>query len=534
MIKPNNRLHNRQIHPYGFKAINIRIGKQQGNVYPVRYSLMRRLGNVISAIFICLMVSFFIYGYSNMCSNTDFRANKAVGLHKAPGNSSIDNNLHTLQQMATKNGSVRLIVGLRAAFSPEGVLNANNIALQRKEIAALQSTVLEKIASLKTHQTTLKLFAIIPFMAVEVNPAELDALSKLKEIASIEEDRIARAADAGSVAVTGSSTAWSMGFSGMGQSIAILDSGVDKLHPFLSGKVIAEGCYSSSSIVDGASSLCPGGVAQSTATGSAMPYSGACPAGACGHGTAVAGIAAGTNTAFSGIAKDATLIAIQVFTRFDSVVNCGSATPCVLTYTSDQILGLQQVYALRNTYSIAAVNMSLGGGRYFSQATCDTSNAPIKAIIDTLRSVNIPTIAASGNDGFVDSITAPACISSAISVGATFSLANYNNNCAGNNIGMSNIDSILCESNSVSFLSLLAPGAVITSSIPGGTYLSWYGTSMAAPQVAGAWAIMKQKSLNLTVSAGLGALLLTGIPITDPRNNIVKPRIQVDTVLNSI
>jgi subtilisin family serine protease len=216
------------------------------------------------------------------------------------------------------------------------------------------------------------------------------------------------------------------------------------------------------------------------------------------------------------------------------VVNCGSTTPCVLTYTSDQILGLEQVYALRNTYNIAAVNMSLGGGRYFSQATCDATNAAIKSIIDTLRSVNIPTIIASGNNGFVDSMDAPACISSAISVGATFSLPNYNNNCAGNNVSISSIDSILCESNSAPFINLLAPGAVITSSVPGGDYLSWYGTSMAAPQVAGAWAIMKQKKFNLTVSDGLGALTLTGVPITDPRNNLIKPRIQVNAVLNAI
>jgi subtilisin family serine protease len=443
-------------------------------------------------------------------------------------------NMAALQQLAAKHGSVRLIIGVRVAITPEGALNAENITLQRKEIATMQSAVLHKIASLNNHQTKPKLFAIIPFMAMEANPDELLALSKLNEVVFIEEDRVAKLADAGSVAVTGSSIAWSMGFSGMAQSIAILDSGVDKFHPFLAGKVVSEACFSTNNAADGATSLCLGGVAQSTANDSAMPYAGACPAGACGHGTAVAGIAAGTNATFTGIAKDAVLIAIQVFSRFDSVINCGSATPCVLTYTSDQILGLEQVYALRNTYNIAAVNMSLGGGRYFSQATCDATNAAIKAIIDTLRSVNIPTIIASGNDGFIDSMDAPACISSAISVGATFSLPNYNNHCAGNNISISSIDSILCESNSAPFINLLAPGAVITSSIPGGDYLSWYGTSMAAPQVAGAWAIMKQKKFNLTVSDGLGALTLTGVPITDPRNNLVKPRIQVDTVLNAI
>jgi subtilisin family serine protease len=248
----------------------------------------------------------------------------------------------------------------------------------------------------------------------------------------------------------------------------------------------------------------------------------------------VAGIAAGTNATFSGVAPSATLIAIQVFSRFDSITNCGSSTPCALTYTSDQILGLQQVYALSSTYHIAAVNMSVGAGQFSSQSACDSGNASIKAIIDTLSSVNIPTIAASGNDGYTNSLAAPACISSAISVGSTFDLAGYSNNCAGNNLGVSSVDAILCESDSASFLKLLAPGAEITSSIPGGAYQAWYGTSMAAPQVSGAWAILKQKNTNLTIAAGLNALSSTGVLITDPRNNIVKPRIQINAALNTI
>jgi subtilisin family serine protease len=452
----------------------------------------------------------------------------------ASGDPAVAKILNTLRLQAANNGSVRLIVGVRAAFAPEGMMSASNVGQQRDQIAMVQSAVLNQVVSLQQKLATSKLFPTIPFMAIEASPSELDALVGLSEITSIEEDRLAVASDAQSDSLMGATTAWDSGFTGAGQTIAILDSGVDKTHPFLTGKVVSEACYSSNFAADGATSVCPGGVTQSTAAGSAMPYSGTCPAGACDHGTVVAGIAAGTNASFSGVAKNASLIAIQVFSRFDSVGNCGSATPCTMTYTSDQIMGLQQVYALRNTFNIAAVNMSLGGGQNFSQSTCDASNISIKAAIDLLRSVNIPTIIASGNDGFSNSIAAPACISSAISVGATFDVAGYNNNCAGNNLGISSIDSILCESDSASFLNLLAPGAEITSSIPGGGYSAWYGTSMAAPQIAGAWAIMKQKNASLTVAAGLNAMSSTGVPITDPRNSIVKPRIQISAALNAI
>ena len=38
--------------------------------------------------------------------------------------------------------------------------------------------------------------------------------------------------------------AWSVGTSGSGQVVAIVDSGVERAHPFLSGKVVAEACFS--------------------------------------------------------------------------------------------------------------------------------------------------------------------------------------------------------------------------------------------------------------------------------------------------
>src|SRR5207237_2875363 len=123
-----------------------------------------------------------------------------------------------------------------------------------------------------------------------------------------------------------------------------------------------------------------------------------------------------------------------------------------------------------------AVNISLGNGRYFDQASCDAANLSRKAAIDNLRAAGIATVAAAGNDVHRDSLIAPACISSAVSVGAT-----------------NKADLIASFSNTAPFLSLLAPGAGIVSSVPGSgvSVGTTSGASMAAPHVAAASAPRK-------------------------------------------
>jgi ABC-type cobalamin/Fe3+-siderophores transport system ATPase subunit len=80
------------------------------------------------------------------------------------------------------------------------------------------------------------------------------------------------------------------------------------------------------------------------------------------------------------------------------------------------------------------------------------------------------------------------------------------------------LDQVSSFSNSDTFLSLLAPGQWISSSIPGSGFQNFQGTSMAAPHVTGAWAVLKQRSPGASVSTVLGALQSTGLPVTDARN----------------
>jgi hypothetical protein len=56
---------------------------------------------------------------------------------------------------------------------------------------------------------------------------------------------------------------------------------------------------------------------------------------------------------------------------------------------------------------------------------------------------------------------------------------------------------------------------------------------MATPHVAGAWAILKQKRPTATVDEVLTTLKVTGVPITDPTNDVTTPRIQVNTALEA-
>ena len=410
----------------------------------------------------------------------------------------------TLIAKAQTHGRLRVITHLRTTYQAEGGLaSAQEVQKQRATIAGLQNNLLASLAY--DNVRSVKRFKYVPYLAMEVDSTALAKLQASPEVIDVFEDIPLPPALSESVPLIGADAGWAAGYAGAGQTIAILDTGIDKTHPLLAGKVVAEACFSSNFPTDTATSVCLDGAPELIDSDAGLP----CSATGCDHGTHVAGIAAG----HSGVAKEASLIAVQVFSQFSSAELCaqmGYPAPCVLTYTSDQLKGLEYVYELRSNFAIAAVNMSLGGGKFI--AACDDN--PLKFIIDNLRSAGIATIIASGNAGFIDGIGEPACISSAVSVGAT-----------------DKFDGVGGFSNSADFLSLLAPGVAIHSSVPGGEFQSKNGTSMAAPHVAGVWAVLKSKAPEAGVDAILATLTTTGVPVTDYRNGITKPRIQVDRAL---
>jgi subtilisin len=395
-------------------------------------------------------------------------------------------------------------VRLRTDFVPEGRLDRAEVADQRDEIVSAQAGLQENLQG--TEYQTLREYETIPYIALEVSPQALQAIQRSSLATDIVEDRLDEAyldesatKDLDSTNLAQSTplvqapTMWASGFTGSGQIVAVLDTGVDSAHPFLAGKVVEEACFTSNRAAG--SGNCPNGTSTQTGAGSGVPCTFA--ASGCRHGTHVAGIAAGQGSSFSGVARGANIMSVQVFSRFTGS-NCIGAGEdlCALSWTSDQIAGLERVFLLRTTRTFSSVNMSLGGGRFFSN--CDTDAR--KPIIDNLRSAGIVTVISSGNSGFTDSMGAPACISSAVSVVST-----------------TKSDTVSSFSNSASFLSLLAPGESINSSVPGGGFAFFNGTSMAAPHVAGAWALLKEHTPSASVNTLLSNLQSTGLPVTDTR-----------------
>jgi subtilisin family serine protease len=431
--------------------------------------------------------------------------------------------LTALRATAAESGRVSVIVGLRVPFAAEGLLASRDKAEQRAEIAAATSAVRARFdASIRRSPQAIRSFETIPFMSLEVTPEELERLAADPDVISLSKNLQFRPSLAQSVPMIQGDQAHEAGFTGTGMAVAVFDTGVDKNHSFLSGRVIAEACFSTNDILENAVSLCPGGATRSTAPGSAAPCS--LPGPGCDHGTHVAGIAAGFSTAGPGVAPRAGIIAVQVFSNV-------SGEP--RTFFVDVLAGLEHVYGLRNSFPIAAVNMSLGGYRYTSTAACDAAFSAMKTAIDNLRAVGIATVVASGNESFEDALSAPACISSAISVGAV-AVRNSGNCRDRNGSSPTARDKVACFSNSASFLSLLAPGYAIRSSVPGNRFATYSGTSMAAPHVAGAWAVLKQKAPSASVTQVLSALQTTGTSVTDYRNGIVKPRINVKAALDQL
>jgi subtilisin family serine protease len=299
-------------------------------------------------------------------------------------------------------------------------------------------------------------FETVPVVTLKVDRAGLDQLAAKPGVVSVTEDKVERPTLDESIPLIGGDDAYKAGKTGAGQTIAVLDTGVETSHPFLKNRV--EACFSPSDAESGVVSLCPNGADTQEGAGAANAAAGPCATMAgCDHGTHVAGIAAGDGTGITGapkhgVAPGANIVAIQVFSEFTTEEFCGGAAPCVGSYQSAQLKGLEHVLKLKQAGTpIVAANLSLGNGRYTT--ACDSDLR--KPVVDSLLSAGVATVIAAGNNGHTDAVSMPGCISSAVTVGAT-----------------TDDDELSAFTNRGPLLDLFAPGTGIVSSVPGGTYAS--------------------------------------------------------------
>lgn len=189
---------------------------------------------------------------------------------------------------------------------------------------------------------------------------------------------------------------------------------------------------------------------------------------------------------------------------------------------SDVISALNWAIANQAAYNIVAVNMSLGDG-ILNTSQCSTGNpflTPVTSAINT----GISVVASAGNEAYSNGLGKPACTPGIISVGAV-----YDANIGGVNWGTTlctdtatTADKVTCFSDSASYLTLLAPGALITAA-----GFTMGGTSQASPHVAGAVAVLRSTFPEETISQTQSRLVNSGNPVTDTRNGLIKPRLNL-------
>lgn len=404
----------------------------------------------------------------------------------APGAMSSGGPAEALRSAARRKGLTRVIVGLRTPMRFESAMSGPEIATQRRRLRETQDRVATRALG-PAGATAAVRFDHIPYVSLWATPEQLDRLLADPDVASVERDIPVPPTLKDSTKIIHATDLFAKFIDALGRTVAVLDTGVSLKHPMLEGKVVSQACYSTNEPAETATSICPGGDPEDTGENSGRACTNV-PNG-CEHGTHVASIAVGDGSRFDGVARGASLIPIQVFTRFETCD--GAPSPCVLSFTTDQIKGLERVYKLRNRFTIDVVNMSVGAGKH--AGTCDGKSPALKTSIDNLRSAGIATVISSGNDGQFAKIGFPACISSAIAVGST-----------------TKSDVIAFTSNHSSLVKLLAPGEAIEAAVPPKKFAVLSGTSMAAPHVSGAFAIMRDAQPEASVDDILAALQCSG------------------------
>jgi len=355
----------------------------------------------------------------------------------------------------------------------------DDLVEERAELyASLQTKVLDAIEGNDALEVRTR-YTNIPFLFVRVKTRDaLEMLAGQPEVARIYENTSFEHTLAQSLPQIHQPEAAAAGKLGANTAVAVIDTGVD----------YRRAAFGSCTSVGGS---CKVAFARDFATNDNSLDDN-------GHGTNVSGIVLG-------VAPSTKILGLDVF-------NGGSAPGNAILSAIDWVI------SNRTTYNIVAMNMSLGSGSFASPCTSDY----FATAVANARSAGILAAVASGNNGFTSSIASPACVPAAISVGAVYDSSVGGISYSSCSDSSTAADKVTCFSNSASFLSVLAPGAPITAA-----GVTMTGTSQASPHVAGALAVIRSAFPNESLSATVARVTDTGPAITDPRNGVMKRRLDV-------
>jgi serine protease AprX len=323
-------------------------------------------------------------------------------------------------------------------------------------------------AAAAAHGHVAKRLGFVGGVAATVRAGELQRLASAPGVSFVAPDAPVQLDATGSVSAASlatiypgrdsASNPWSAGATGLGLGIAVIDSGVTPSPDFGSRLTQVQLDGQGASLND-----------------------------AVGHGTMVAGVAAAQSAdgRFIGIAPGANIYAINI-DRPTGV------------YTSDVITALKWVFDNEHTYNIRVVNLSLT-----ETVPSSYKNSPLDLAVERLWASGVFVSVSAGNLGPGQIDFAPANDPLVFTVGAFDTM----DTSGPGDDTLSTWSSSGTTVDGFSKPDLLAPGRHIASLLPAGTYLdsiapaanriaggyaSINGTSFAAPQVAGAAAIIFQ------------------------------------------